>query len=247
MERAALLDALAGQLDELQSLVNWVLAFAFTATVLAIQGDDPISVLNLSLTRIQAFFVLAAVYIAACTAALVHLRRLTTLMASLPSEDIATGFDKLATHPWLFNPFIVDQKNLHPASQGTLALTALACVFWLCLASLYALLPREAMQAPLAIMIEQGFWNGATWAQIGFVLACMAPLGLFVVIGDLALAIILRMINDAAGRAPSAHPEFKAQLEQYAVASKKAADYGIAAGGLVWLAVVLMTFGISTG
>ena len=77
MERADLLDALGGQLDELQGLVKWVLVFAFTATLLAIQGDDPISVLSLNLTRVQAFFVIAILYLAALTAALAHFRRLS--------------------------------------------------------------------------------------------------------------------------------------------------------------------------
>lgn len=245
MLRADLLNALAGQLDELQSLVKWVLAFAFVATILAIQGDDPISVLNLSLTRVQAFFVIAILYIATCTAALAHFRRLTALMACLAPKEIMIGFGKLEAHKWLLNPFVIERLNAKRTSHGAIALTVLVCLFWLSLASLYALLPREAFRAPLAIIFEYGWRSRTAWAQVGSIFAYMAPVGLFAVIGDFALSTVLQMVAGTADRVPSHQMEFKERLQRYAADLKKVADLGIAIGGMVLLIVMILAFVIS--
>jgi hypothetical protein len=240
MQRDDLLDALVGQVDELQGLVKWLVAFAFTATVLAIQGDDPISVLNLSLTRVQAFFVIAAIYVAACTAALAHLRRLTSLLAGLTPQEIATGFSKLSGHKWLLNPFVVEGSHTKYGSHGAFALVALICVFWLCVASLYALLPQEVLRGPLATILTNGIWNAAAWTLIGSVLVYAIPVGLLAGIGYVALETILRMAAESAERVPSDQPDFKGHLQRYAADLQKAGDHGIAAGGMILLLVLIV-------
>ena len=41
-------------LDNINGIVKWVIGFAFVATILAVQGNDQIKILNLEPTRKQA-------------------------------------------------------------------------------------------------------------------------------------------------------------------------------------------------
>lgn len=239
MERDDLLNAISGQLDELQQLVKWVIGFGFVATILAIQGNDPITLLNLQLTRTQAFFVISLLYAAACAKGIGHLLRLNYLLANLAPENLMLGFSRLAAHPWLLNPFVPSKIDDWKSPQGSLALSGLVLLFWLCLSGLYALLPDEAWGAPLQILLTESWSKWSTWAQIGLVLGYMAPIGLFVAIGDFALSRVQRVINESAERIPEGQSELRSQLSQLGAALKVGADRGICVGAVFLVSVLV--------
>jgi len=243
MEHEDLLDALSGQLTALQEIAKWALGFGFAATILAIQGDDPISILNLQLTRTQAFFVISSLYVAACVAAVGRFRRITDLLADLAPEKVKLGYSKLEAHPWLFNPFVLSDFKVWKIPLGAISLFCLVCLFWLCLSSLYALLPDVALQIPLQIVIANSWRDLNTWMQFGLVFVYLAPIGLFVIVGDLAVSSIQDVINESTKRIPDPQVELRDRLLQHRSALKAAASHGIGTGGLILTVVIVWSKG----
>lgn len=244
MDTGDRIEAMTGQMDQVQDQAKWAFGFAFTSTVLALQGADPIDVLGLSLSRIQAFFVIAGLYLASCLAALTHIRRLDVLLSGLPASEVPSALAKLSLHRWILNPLALEASMPGKRAQGAWGWAGLVCVFWLCMVCLYCLLPAIAFRSPLAVIFEQGLFSPAGWLKAAILLGYLAPVGMFAAVGAMALDAVPAMLERSAGRVPAEQADLKSSLLRHAVDLKLAGDVGIGIGGLLLLGVLLLKYGM---
>jgi hypothetical protein len=231
-------------MDEIKSATNWALGIAFTATILALQDGDNLKVLQFELSRPIAFFALSLIYNSICLAITIHLVRISEHLGSIPTAELDACFSRLLSHEWLFNPFI-SYDALGPRFRGFWGLSALISLFWFGLSGL-ALVYVKGPSAFWYLLPNPGAVRTPNWLEIigGFAgfLGCFLALGLFVVIGYAAMAVILDIPVKMAARLETLDPERAPRFRRMATELKGAADIGIGLGGFV----LIMVWGASS-
>jgi hypothetical protein len=233
--------AIDGQLDELQSIVYWVIGIAFVAIVLGIQGKPEIGVLELVLSRRAAYFVLGMVYVVLSFAVLGHVRRVGLLFSQVPADQIVDHVDHVSQHRWLLNPFAQYRGGNPSKWPAALGFTGLVSCFWVCHSSLFVLAPRKFLGSPLVTLLSGTAPARDRWIEVGVSMLYMLPFGVSTCLCYLALVEIHRIFPTAQRSVSGDDLTASEQLATRAADMESAADLGISIGGVV----LVLTFVIA--
>ena len=232
-------------IDELKGIMQWALGIAFFAAVLGIQGTKVYKVLDLQLTRNEAFAMLSLLYVAQCSAVMFCVLRLSRLADCVASPHLASFFDRLSHYAPLVNPFASHSLWTPSGRLGHWGLTFQVIVFWLGLTSLYSIVTDNRVWlidllrggntavAPVALPNTLAAYA----REIGTALLYMAPVGIVVLIGYFIMLAWLEMPRRAKARA--ANEVVAARFGQLETSFRQAIDAGIAGGGLILIAALL--------
>ena len=233
-----IVSVLEKHLDDTRGIVRWAISFAFVATILAIQGQDQIEILNLGITRKQASWVFSAVYFFLCLGVWENIKRIRFHLSNLPTSDFRKVFRNIASHPWLFNPFTHYIYNGKKVKYY--GFTGLIICFWICLSCVSVLMPLEFWGSPLAKFLDEGWKGIESFKWLGKFAYYFAPIGILMLVGYLTLEEILNIFREAKERITSSRDSTLVnEFAQVETDAKKAYDTGIGIGGLVFLALMV--------
>lgn len=235
--------ALPKHLDEMRSIVKWVISFAFVASILVIQGRAEMEALGVELSRNEAFFIIAVIYIALCVAVAGHAQQIATLLRGVPVERLSASTERLASHEWLFNPYAFYWNGGEYFRPGYWGFVALIATFWLCMACLYALVPGF-LDTLVFEPRTDSFFDTMTWSEAVKGVGYAVPVGAFAAIGDLAMKRIIGTYKACAARCVPAEPLLAARFEKVQADLTAASHTGIATGGVVFIAVLALAYAL---
>jgi hypothetical protein len=143
LNQEVLVDAIGEHLGSLESYVNAIVLLAVASAWAGIRRSRQIEAFGTKIDRRYAFWVLAPLYLLGNATLLILLLRVGDLLQQLDGAHLIEGFSKLATHPWILNPFSFYGPSPTARFYSGEGHGLLIVVWWLCNASLYTLMDNK--------------------------------------------------------------------------------------------------------
>jgi hypothetical protein len=212
MNSEVVLDAIGKHLDALASTVNWIIVFAAVVSWAGIRKESSIEVFGVKVERRLAFLVSSTIYLIANVMVLILFLRIGDLLLLVEPSKVTNAVARLATHPWLLNPYSYFGGGWLASFHSCEGYGLLIATWWLCNTSMSTLVEDKG-------------------SKVGKIM-----LGIFLGLGLLTMQAIQRGYGIVLLRLSTTDASLFQGI-QGTVAERNLGDFlGIAVGGLFFLA-----------
>ncbi|MBK1870983.1 hypothetical protein [Taklimakanibacter albus] len=136
MDQISLISSLKDHLDILSGLVGSTVGLALLSGWAGLQRTETISLLGMTVTRREAFFLLAAIFIGVNFAALILFLRVADLLQLTAGENSVAAITALGSHPWPFNPYAYFGDSAFSTIYSSVGYGCLIIIWWIGLSTL---------------------------------------------------------------------------------------------------------------
>lgn len=214
MDQISLVSSLKEHLDILSGLVGSTVGLALLSGWAGLQRTETISLLGMTVTRREAFFLLAAIFIGVNFAALILFLRVADLLQLMTDDNAVTAITALGSHPWPFNPYAYFGDSAFSTAYSSVGYGCLIIIWWIGLSTL------TLFQDPNANDIIS-----------------RSVYGIFLVVGLLSMLAIQYVFLVVFRMLPALPPTLQSGIESTILPRTMATFAGIGVGFLVAVAV----------
>jgi hypothetical protein len=131
VDEKTILENISKHMDLLASLQNLILSTAVAAIYMACTRGNELDLKIIKVTKGNAALFLVTLFLTLMTAIFLILVRLYGLLDLLETSRIPDAFTKIATHPWLLNPFAYFGDSLFYRLISAISLLGLVVAWWM--------------------------------------------------------------------------------------------------------------------
>jgi hypothetical protein len=153
MDQETLVDALTKHLDLLQSYLETTMLLAVAAAWAGVRRAREIEAFGTKFDRRHAFWALAAIYLVANVTVLELFLRIGDLIALIDRTGFPKAFTRIATHPWILNPFASFDHSTVAKVYASEGYGLLIATWWLCNTSLSTLMDDKKNRIAVALLV----------------------------------------------------------------------------------------------